>query len=289
MGNYLSQIHIGTNVKGSVVHDNGGVVTFVPRPLFPNYNPPDISKSDSLQAYDIGTKYEYNGKIYRYAKSYGTVAPNMGAKVKDPQETGAARALFADVAAYATEVVVVLVSPDGPAYDGHMPLNYLKGGMVVFYPAAGMTYEFTRGIIGNTEIVTGHSDLNVTLYLDAPIPFLLTTSATCEINASPWAAVCPNTSTKITDNLTSCCGVPTLRTTTGKWLWVQTKGPVWISPAASLGDNTVSNRGAWFQGDASLADGFATDTHGLQQYAGWVISNLVGGTQAAPFIYLNVE
>lgn len=289
MGNYLTAINYGHPFKGPVSFDDGGILHTVPNPLFPTTVRPDISKSSAIQLYDIGTKWEFNGKWYRYACAYGTVAPNMGCKVKDPEETGAGRVLYEAATAYDESVVVVLVSPDGPAYDGHMPLNYLKGGMAVFFPAAGATYGFTRGIIGNTEIITGHSDLNVTLYLDAPIPHDLTTACTVEINASPWAAVCLNTNTKIQDNLTSCCGVPTLLTTTGRYLWVQTKGPVWISPAASLGDNTASNRGAWFQGDGSLADGAATDTHGLQQYAGWVISNLVGGTQAAPFVYLNVE
>jgi hypothetical protein len=267
---------------------NGGIVTLVPYPNFPNVSIPDLSIPDTIQQYDIGTKFEYNGKVYFYAKAAGTVVPNMGAKVKNEQDTQQ-RAIQAIAAQYATSITVTTVSPDGPSYNGSFAKDYLKGGHVVVFPAVGMTYTFCRGIVGNDVLAAAGT---LKLYLDAPIPVALTTSGAAEINASPWAAVVPNTATHVTDNLTACCGVPTLRTTTGTWLWVQTWGPCWVSPHSGVGA-AASDLAAFFVGDGSLGQGHESTgisyTIGeIGQHAGWVMSEGHGGGQAAPFVYLQI-
>jgi hypothetical protein len=275
-----------TKVRHTVISDDGGILYMVPDPLFPNTSQPDISVIDSSQLYDIATKWVYNGKVYHYAYAAGTIGGNMGAKIKDPQLVSQ-ETVGAAAAIYATQLTITLDTTDGTDYDGNIAANYLKGGNVVVFVTAGATYTFVRGILRNTA-VTGSAGGTSVLTLDAPIPVAVDAAAVAEADASPWAAIVPNTGTKLQDNLVSCCGVPTVRLTSGHWGWVQTWGPCWISPAASLGDNTTSNRGAWFQGDASLADGAATDTHGLQQYAGWVMNNDKGAGQGAPFVYLQI-
>jgi hypothetical protein len=275
-------------ILSKVICENGGELHFVPNPNFINMAIPDISKPDTVQQYDIGTKWDFNGKTYHYAYAGGTVTPNMGAKIKNEQDTQQ-RAIQANAAQYATEITITTVSPDGPSYDGTFAKNYLKGGHVVVFPAAGMVYTFCRGIMGNDVLAAAGT---LKLYLDAPIPYAITTSGHAEVMASPWANVVPNTSTHVTDNLTACCGIPAVRATVGQWLWVQTWGPVWNSPHAGVGA-AASDMGVYMLGDGSFGEGYESTGIAhvigeIGQYAGWVMSTGYGGGQAAPFVYLQI-
>ena len=260
---------------------NSGKITLVPYPDFPNVAVPDLSKPDSSQMYDIGTEYEYNGKAYFYGYAKEAVAPNIGAKVYNSQDI-AQVAIAVAAAQYATRIALTAGATDGLAHGGVFALDYLKGGHVVVFPAAGAAYFFTRGIIGSSVLAaTG----TIYLDLDAPIPEALTTSGYAEAMASPWKNVV-QTTTYLNEQLAACCGVPTCQIPITKYGWFQTWGPCWISPAATLGAG-ANNRGAWLQGDGSLTDQDASLAN-LGQLGGWVMSNDKAGGQAAPFVYLMI-
>jgi hypothetical protein len=269
---------------GKIIHslicDNGGVLTNVAYPEIINMSQPKIYTPDDAQLYEIGTKWEYNGRTYHYARASGTVAPNMAVKPHNHQDVGYS-SIQAAAAAGDTSIYVTTDTNDN--YAGVAAKNELKGGNVVIFDATGAEYGFTCGIIGNPALAAYGT---LRLDLDTPIPFALTTSDYAEAIASPWYLVALGTGTEIAQGVCSACGVPAVRATTGQYLWVQTWGPCWVSPSvtAGVGDN---NRGVWFQADGSITDQDAS-LGNLGSYAGWVMANDHAAGQGAPFIYLMI-
>ena len=224
---------------------------------------------DDVQKFPIGTVIQLGIDKFVYGKAAGTLAPNMAAKIKNPQDVSQ-EVIGAAAVAGVTSIVLTLDNTDGPTYNGLLPENYLAGGRVVVFPAAGGVTFFVRGILSNTAVTTNGSTATFTVELDAPIPCALTTSDVAEAIASPWAAVVPNTATKLTDNLCSVCGIPTCRATTGQFLWFQIGGIIWDSPDAACGAG-ASNRDVRYNGDGSVSDGDDTNTADIEQRCGFVL------------------
>jgi hypothetical protein len=270
-----------TKVIHQLICDNGGVLTSVPYPNIVNMSQPVVSTATDAKLYEIGTCWDFNNRRYRYARASGTVAPNMGVKPYNHQDVGYS-SIQAAAAAGATSIYVTTDTNDN--YAGVATENELKGGSVVIFDATGAEYGFTCGIIGNPALAAYGT---LRLDLDTPIPFALTTSDYAEAIASPWHKVTLGTGTVLDQHVTSCCGVPAVRATTGQYLWVQTKGPCWVSPSATAGVGS-NNRGVWFQADGSITDQDAS-LGNLGSYAGWVMANDHASGQGAPFIWLQIE
>jgi hypothetical protein len=139
---------------------------------------------------------------------------------------------------------------------------------------------FTRGIIANT-VTTGAGEM--TLTLDDPIPVaLVADTAYAECISSPYRNLQQGaTSGK------AVVGIPTCYATVGQYLWLQTKGPMWVSPQAALGVGVALE--AVFRHDGSFDahqydDAYATTA----QHAGYVLAETLTGTQGAPFVKLNI-
>lgn len=241
-------------------------------------------EADTYQKYPIGTVMQLGIDKFVYGKAAGTVIPNFGAKIKNPQDVSQ-EAIGAAAAIGATTITLTLDNTDGPAYDGLLPANYLAGGRVVVFPAGNDPENFTRSILSNTAVTVNGSTATFDVELDAPIPIALTTSDVAEAIASPWAAVVPGTATRLTDNICSVCGVPTCKATSGQFLWFQVAGIIWVSPDAALGTG-ASNRAARYNGDGSLSDGDDTNTTVIAQDGGWVVANDKGAGQGAPFVMM---
>jgi hypothetical protein len=266
------------------VLENGGTLTLLPDPDFVNLAIPELQTVDTAQRYDVGTKWEFNGKVYFYAKTAGIVGTNLGAKPKYHQ-FGSYELIGAAAAAGDTEITMTVDSTDGIG-SGTVIKDELKGGSVVIFPAAGAEYTFTRGIVRNDVQASAGGTFHVTL--DAPIPKALTTSDYGEICASPWMNIVNGTNTVLDQGLTSCCGIACYYAASGKYVWVQTWGPCWTSPAATTGNADNNQRGVWLQGDGSFASHDNNADSLLGQYAGWVMYNDKGTGQGAPFVYLQI-
>lgn len=275
-----------TQIKGVLTQDNAGTIYHVPNPTIINARIPDLYLPDDIQKYNIGTGLIKGNKAYFYAYCKTTIGPNMFAKVYNTQDI-ANSAIAVAASKGATQIAVTASSSSGLAHGGVFALNYLKGGQVVVFPAAGAAYTFTSTIVGSSVLAaTG------TIYLDLeePIPCDITTGATAEATASPWKNIVPMGSTyspsTLSGGLFSACGVAKCLLTSGQWGWLQTYGPTWVSPAASLGAGENS-KGAWIQADGSLTDqDYALANLGM--YAGWVMANDVAGGQGAPFVWLTI-
>jgi hypothetical protein len=234
--------------------------------------------------YQVGSRLMIGARVFHYAKAGGSLIPDMGAKVKNPQDVSQ-EVLGAAATKGDTSLVLTLDNTDGPSYNGLLPADYLKGGYAVVFPAAG-NKAFVRGILSNTAVTVNPGTATFTVTLDAPIPLNLTTSDLAEAMASPYACVAPNTATKLQDNLCTSIGVPTVPAVSGDYLWIQTWGPCWVAPHAGLGTG-ASNRAAYFVGDGALAD--EADATPIEQIAGFVLANDKGGGQGAPFVMLMID
>jgi hypothetical protein len=272
---------MGNKIVHPVICENGGILTLPAYPDIVNMSPPVVSTPNDAKLYDIGAQWDFNNRRYRYAGASGTVAPNMGVKPYNHQDI---QYVSIQAAAVAGATSIYVTTTANSNYAGVAVKDYMKGGQVIIFSATGPEYSFTCGIIGNSALAA-YGTLRIDL--DTPIPFALTTSDYAEATASPWYKVTLGTGTVLDQHLASCCGVPAVRATNGQYLWVQTKGPCWVSPAATLGVGS-NNRGAWFQADGSLTDQDAA-LAGVGQYAGWVMANDYGAGQGAPFIWLQIE
>jgi hypothetical protein len=271
--------------RSTVQCENGGVLTMPPNPSVICEDAPNISVPDDIKKYAIGTKWEYNDRTFRYSKAAGTVGPNMAVKPYNHQAIGY-RSIQAAAAKGDTSIYITTTANDDDGQgSGIFAENSLKGGIVIVYPAAGATYCFTRGIIGNSAIASYGT---IRLDLDAPIPIALTTSDYAEACQSPWYQVVLGTGCIISQQVQTGCGIPAVRATSGQYLWVQTAGPTWCSPAATTGNGDNNQRGVWFQADGSVCSEDNNSDAVLGQYAGWCMSQDYAGGQGAPFFWLGI-
>ena len=255
---------------------NGGSIYLPPNPNFLNLSIPDLSVPDTVQLYDIGTAYVYNGKAYYYA--YVTAAVEGGtAAAKSYKQEVSYQLIGATAAIYATSITITVGATDGIAAGGVVAKDYLKGGSVQVF--TGTTTQFTRGIIGNAAVAANGG--TCVIDLDGPIPAALTTSMYAEATSSPWAAVMDSTAAWMTK-----VGVATCYSAASKWVWLQTWGQCWVTPQYSIG--TAGYHHAIFKHDGSVEKITTVDLNHSDQYAGWSFSFGAGGAQAAPFVFLMI-
>jgi len=265
------------NIQQNIQLENGGTIWLPPSPTYPNTAIPDLSKPDAAQQYDIGCAYTMNGKAFYYAYASGACT---GSKLvcKTYKQEVSYQSIGADAAIYATSIVLTVGSSDGIAAGGVVAKDYLKGGQVVVFTADGNTY-FTRGIVSNTAVAAGGG--TTTVELDAPIPAALTTSDNAEASANPWRDVFDSTAAWMTK-----LGIPTCYTAGSQYLWVQTWGLSWVAPQSTLG--TAGYHQAVSRHDGSVQHPDTVDLNISDQIVGYTVSWGAGGTQAAPFLFLQI-
>ena len=196
-------------------------------------------------------------RVYHYAKAGGTLSPNMGVKVKNPQDISQT-VLGAAATKGDTSIVLGLDNTDGPTYNGLLPADYLKGGTVVVFAALG---TFIRGILSNTAVTVNAGIAYFTVKLDAPIPCNLTVADVAEAMASPYALVAAAADCKLATGFCTVVGVPACPATAGQYLWLQTWGPTWVSPHALVGSGDT-DKAVFFAGDGSFVRWYRGNSRG---------------------------
>jgi len=219
-------------------------------------------------------------KEFIYAIAGNTLNPDKGAKNSLTQKVGQV-ALAAGSLLGATSISLTIATGTEIAEDE------LKGGEVVVFPHD--ENSFTRGIVSNNAIATGVGGTLV-LQLDSPIPVAVDITADhAECMASPYSAVVQGN-----EKTQPVMGIPTVVATVNQGLWLQVSGPCWVAPQSLVG--VGGNTGLIFRHDGSLEPILNTATNlavpdgdnDTTQYAGFVISEAAGGTQAAPFVMLQI-
>ena len=227
----------------------------------------EVSTTKNPQ-YDIGDRVVLpDGREFRYAKSSGECKPGQGCKFTYSGYT-AYTALGVSTAIGATEITIAA------ATHAALTQDELRGGYVVIYNDATSTGIF-RGIVGND---VADANAAFVVYLDGKLAAACVAgTAATETFQNPYAAL-------VTSNgahPVSFAGVPAAYVSaTGKYFFVQTKGPCWLAPqTSSVG--AAGGIGCMFRHDGSLEAVVTALTATVPagdntQYAGFVLE----GSQA---------
>ncbi|MBA7552831.1 hypothetical protein ES705_45407 [subsurface metagenome] len=125
--------------------------------------------------------------------------------------------------------------------------------------------------------------------LDKPLPVnVVVAGFHAECMANPYAGVQTGNF-----SLASVVGIPTMPATlTLPFLWLQTWGPLWITPTGLYEGLGNANRVVVFQQNGTIVDreNATVPPHGSEkmQHAGFVLCNLATGAPGAPFIFLQI-
>ena len=211
-----------------------------------------------------------DGRVYRYAKAGDAVASTSLAvsflsPVKVSYKVFAAASAAGDTKVYINQASITE--------------DELRGGYLVFNH--GTSLPVFCGIVGNTA---SDASNNVTVYLDRGLPVATTTALYFEILANPYASV----SQANHSGLASFAGMPTTAAVSGSYLWVQTWGPIWISPQAGVAAAAYV-REAYFRHDGSLDIRANIGTYVTDQRAGFAMDYSTAGAQGPPLLMLQVS
>jgi hypothetical protein len=236
-------------------------------------------EQDTLQKYPLGTLLRMGGRTFAYAKASGTQNPDVGSHITAGQHVAYAT-IAASAAAGVSSLTLDVGGTDGAGGDGAIAANELVGGYILVFPHSSNT--FIRQILSNTVVASGGGEMTVTL--DSPTPVAVVVDVThCECMASPYYNVISGNYPKA-----AIVGIPTYPATTGKYFWLQTWGPCWVSPQAEVGE-ADHDLNVVFRHDGSIDEYDYSDAYVTkQQHAGFVLTHAAAGTQGAPFIMLQI-
>lgn len=234
----------------------------------------------TTQKHDLGSRMvTVDGDVYRYFMAGGTLNSDLGAVPQYTQEVGY-NTIAASAIVGAKTIAVDMGASDGIAENGVIAVNYLKGGRLLVFPHS--ENSFTRRIIANT-VTTGAGEM--TLTLDTGIPHAITVDVDhMECMASPYKNVITSTSGQ-----KSVVVVPTSAMTIGMYGWGQTWGICWLAPQGAVATGT-NDRQVVFRHDSSVDQHDSDDANvELAQHAGFILKDIRGGGQGAPFIMLQIS
>lgn len=211
-----------------------------------------------------------DGRVFRYAKA------------------GAAISTTTLAASFASAVKISYEALTGTTAIGSRILNMteasitedqLQGGYAIIYKASGSVY--VRGITGNSASASADDTLQI--YLDAALPVALDTSDAAEIMLNPYVDL------RQTDleGLASFAGMPATAAASGAYFWVQTWGPCWAAPQATVAAAAFV-REVYFRHDGSLDVRDTIGTFVTDQRAGFVLDYSPSG-QGPPLVMLQVS
>jgi len=243
---------------------------------------------ETTQRYVSGTRgITWDGKVFKYGRAKGSLLAGMGAvnggqaDVSDLINSNTTIA----IAAGDRSTTVTLASTEGYDSAGGLAEDELIGAYMVIGHGASGTAE-TRTIMSNTYLAAGGGTTIITV----DQPWALAHAAgfmECVLNPYHylWASDSVN-------GYASVMGLPNVSVTTGYFLWLQTYGPIWITPggADATPGNSVDDRSLYFVGDGSLNAGTVIDALARgHQYAGFIIDATEDGTGCMPLCMLQLS
>lgn len=240
---------------------------------------------DDEEEYLIGSYVRFGNKGFVYADVGGGGIVNLqyGAKQSGILQPVGWSTIAETVAAGVKQVTVDLASDGGPAGDGNITKDYLKGGEICLMPTWGA--GFTRHITGNSA-VTGGAGGTFTVDFDSPTPILLTVDvAHAECIPSPYKDVQALTTG---DSKNPVVGMATVVAAAGKFEWLQVEGPFGIAAQTDVG-HAGHDLQAVFRHDGTIgphADADANEAE--QQHAGVIMFMSLASGQGTPFINLQI-
>ena len=277
---------------------NGGLLVLPPYAKIMNTKRPVVSQVDSIQAYDLGTKYCYGDRIYRYCKASGICYPEIGAykakktntcAVAPTQATAAAVAavypgeILAAGAIGSRFVTVTIDTEIGVLTTGVLSKDELAGGLIVIGNGSAQHPQM-RLIVGHAALATTGGAL--TLELDEPLIAAVTAATTTiELMESRYYNIAADGSG---GEYVTYFGVPAAPATSGQFLWVQTKGGVWITSNSNTCDSAM-DRTIVFVGNGSVVSSNDVTLESGFNLAGQAIDMSGSSASNAPFVDLMLD
>jgi hypothetical protein len=233
----------------------------------------------TIQHFEINTRLLVDERAFRYGKA-GQAITNLDLAVKNPRGQTVNFAAVAAALLGAFQVVVTVGALDGALGNGAIAANELVNGYILLYPA-GLQQHMMRKILTNTAVIAGGGAMTVTL--DRPLGVALGAGSNAEVLANQYQNVVQDANGEH-----PCVGIPQAPCSINQFIWLQTWGPGWLSPQASLGFATGQLE-AVFRHDGSIQLHDATvPLAANQQHAGYVMSEARAGGQGAPFVYFQI-
>jgi len=255
-----------------------------------------VYQAETTQRYTLGTRYTtWDGRVYKYGFAEAAVRSSMGCKCDHIQALGwASLAATSTVGSY-TVSITTGATAQGTSAAGTSTSIFAKDGLAGGYVTlfdGGTTVSGGRGIVANDAVATGGGTLK--LYLDCPINIELTTSDVAEVMPSPYNWQCYSQ----TYVGTGVMGIPVIAASANDFFWMQTWGPIWVTPQSAFGTNTSGTTHAYqgvfrhdgsvdMHNNASAAGGTTYNYH--QQHAGFILSTGAEAGQGAPFMMLQIS
>lgn len=241
-----------------------------------------IWERKTTQQYTLGTRLVTpDGRVFRYAKAVDQLECDYGCTFNNGE-------LFEYVALGATNAVgdkqVSLVISAAAAV---IAKDELEGGYISIFKA-GLGDSMNRCITGNTAVALNGTA--ITIYLDDPLDRVATITVDhAEVLANPWASV--KNAHSGGDGYASCAGLPNVPAAASEYLWIQTWGIRWMSPAhAGIGGGS-HERAVYFDPGSGGIDehSYSTSSYIDRQLLGFVVDKTTSGVDGAPFIMLQIS
>lgn len=240
-----------------------------------------IWETKTAAQYSIGTRLiTEDGRVFRYAKAAAACKAKYGAKNLN-EEAISYTAATAAQAVGDTTIKCTVAATDGAGGDGVIAKDELTGGFVVIYNS-GDTIRQHRCILANTAAASS----SITITLDMPLTTAVTLSTSAfEVLGNPYNGILYTNNT-----YSSVLGVAMVEAAAAEYFWIQTWGPICITPGSATTDPgaDAEERAVQFDGEGSLicyADGSSKD----RQEAGFIIQADSSGAAGPPFIMLQIS
>lgn len=229
-----------------------------------------IRAAGTTQRFDLGARLVTgDGRVFRYAYLGADASTKRGVKVLDSTAIG-----WTTIAAVqAIGDTIVTVGSQTFVED------VLRGGYVCMNDS-GDTIKQNRLILRNNAV----SSATVTITFDAPLDVALSATATLEAIYSPYRNCGAEN-----NQWTSVIGIPAMNADAGHYIWLQTWGPICLSPGS-----TTSDPGADAEERQVVFDAWGNlvcygDLSKDQQIAGFIIQKDSTGSAGPPFIMLQIS
>ena len=239
----------------------------------------DIYDLSATQMHRLGTRVQRGDRSFRYAKAISAVT----AYAKGSWSTYHQDIMYAAVPTAtpigSNKIHVTVGASDGIANDGVFAAHSLEGGSLVIFDATANENMYFDIVDNDAAVSAG----TITITLDGALP-LATVATTYHVEAigSPYRVNNGNCG-----GLRYWAGLPMrMATTTNPYHWLQTWGPCWVAPQASVGAG--ANVGCVVARHDGSLDVQETGGYEDAQIVGSVMSWAQGGTQGAPIVMLQI-
>lgn len=226
-----------------------------------------LRTNDATQRYTLGTRaMSWDGRVYRYYKTGSATASYQRALYYNDTGDISYEAPAAGAVAGARELMIA---------EASITEDFFSGGYLLLFHATGDGAVYS--IQGNTATLGS----NFTLYTAEPFAKAVTTSDAVEIYISPYADLRSGTTAT-----NAWGGIPAQGImSSGYYGWLQTWGPCFISPQATMGDAQAQT--GYFRNDGSIDIRANVDTGVCDQIAG---HTMIGGAAGnGPLFMLQVN